>query len=140
MIQSGRASLTVVSTETDPALISRILSLAPTRVEARGSERRSGRPLEHSIWTLDIERRSNTDADRTGTRALRDLVARARPATGKFSLLPADCVARICWSADSDSTQGGFVLPAELAAGIAALEVDVYATVYLEEDSNSTRS
>jgi hypothetical protein len=137
MIQAGRASLTVVSTETDSALISEILGLVPTRVELRESLRRSGRPLEHNIWTIDVERSSNTDADQTGTRALRELVDRARPAIGRFPLLPTDCDARIWWSADSDSTQGGFVLPAELAVKIAALGVDVYATVYLGEDTKS---
>lgn len=137
MIQAGRASLTVVSTETDPALISEILGLVPTRVELRESLRRSGRPLEHNVWTIDVERNSSTGADETGTRALSDLVTGARPAIGRFPLLPADCDARIWWSADSDSTQGGFVLPAELAASIAALGVDVYATVYLKEDTNS---
>ncbi|AWB96278.1 hypothetical protein DCE93_11975 [Agromyces badenianii] len=134
MIQSGRASLTVVSTETDPALISEILGLVPTRVALRGSVRRSGRPLEHNVWTIDVEQSPNADADadETGTQALRDLVTGARPAIGKLSRLPDDCDAKIWWSADSDSTQGGFVLRAELAASIAELGVDVYATVYLE--------
>ncbi len=33
--------------------------------------------------------------------------------------------------------QGGFVLPVELAAAIAELGVDVYATVYLDDGTNS---
>ena len=135
MIRSGRASLTVVSTETDPALISEILGLVPTRIKLRGSVSRSGRPLDHNVWTMDIERRFNTEADETGTRALRDLVTAERSGIGRLPLLPTDCSARISWSADSDSTQGGFVLPVELPAGIAELGVDVYATVYLEEGS-----
>ena len=137
MIQSGRASLSVVSTETDPALISEILGLAPTLVKLRGSARRSGRLLEHNVWTIDVGRSWNTDADKTGTRSLQDLVNHVRPAIGRFPLLPADCDARIWWSADSDSTQGGFVISTDLAANIAELGVDVYATVYLGEDSNS---
>jgi hypothetical protein len=137
MIQSGRASLTVVSTETDPTLISEILGLVPTRTKLRGSVRRSGRPLDHNVWTMDLERRFNTEADQTGTRALSDLVTAARSGIGRFPLLPTDCSARISWSADSDSTQGGFVIPVELAARLAELGVDVYATVYLEDDSDS---
>lgn len=133
MIQSGRASLTVVSTETHPALISEILGLVPTRMRLRGSVGRSGRPLDQNVWTMDVERRFNTEADKTGTRALSDLVTAARSGIGRFPLLPTDCSARIWWSADSDSTQGGFVIPVELAAGIAELGVDVYATVYLDE-------
>ena len=86
---------------------------------------------------MDVERRFNTEADETGTRALSDLVTAARSGIGRFPLLPTDCSPRIWWSADSDSTQGGFVIPAELAANIAALGIDVYATVYLEDGSNS---
>ena len=86
---------------------------------------------------MDVERRFNTEADETGTRALSDLVTAARSGIGRFPLLPRDCSARIWWSADSDSTQGGFVIPAELAADIAALGIDVFATVYLEEGSAS---
>ena len=138
MIQSGRASLTVVSTETDPALISEILGFVPTRMKLRGSVTRSGRQLDHNVWTMDVERRFNTKADETGTRALSDLVTAARSGIGRFPLLPTDCSARIWWSADSDSTQGGFVIPVELAAGIAELGVDVYATVHLEDRTNST--
>jgi hypothetical protein len=47
--------------------------------------------------------------------------------------LPTDCDARIWWSLDSDSTQGGFILPADLADSISALGVDIHATVYLDE-------
>ncbi|WP_082590304.1 DUF4279 domain-containing protein [Agromyces sp. Soil535] len=137
MIQSGRASLTVVSNETDPARVSEILGLLPTSIKRRGSVRPSGRTLDHNVWTLDVGRSANTDADETGTRALHDLVSFARPAAGKFPLLPSDCNARIWWSTDSDSTQGGFVISADLAANIAALGIDVFATVYLEEASNN---
>ncbi|HEX6954628.1 MAG TPA: DUF4279 domain-containing protein [Agromyces sp.] len=133
MIQSGRASLTVVSTDTDPALISEILNLMPSRVKLRGSVSGPGRQLDHHVWTLDVERSFNAEDDETGTRALSELVAAARVGIGRFPLLPSDCSARIFWSADSDSTQGGFVIPAELAADIAALGVDIHATVYLDE-------
>jgi len=136
MIQSGRASLTVVSNETDPARISEILGLLPTSIEGRGSVRRSGRTLDHNVWTLDIGRSANTDKDEAGTGALHSLLSVARPAAGNFPLLPADCDAKIWWSADSDSSQGGFVISADLATNIAALGIDVYATVYLEEASN----
>ena len=137
MIQSGRASLTVVSTETDPALISEILGLVPTRTKLRGSVSRSGRVLDHNVWTIDVGHSLNTEDDKTGTRALSDLIAAARSGIGRFPFLPTDCSARIWWSADSDSTQGRFVIPVELAAGITELGVDVYANVYLDDGSNS---
>ncbi len=65
---------------------------------------------------------------------------RSRPATGRIQALPADCEARIWWSTDSDSGQGGFVLPADLSAQIAELGVDLYATVYLEDDDPAKHS
>lgn len=74
----------------------------------------------------------NIDEDRTGLRSLTELLARARAAAGKVSLLPPDCEARIWWHGSSDSSQGGFVIPVELAKDVAALGVDVYATVYLD--------
>lgn len=84
MITSDRASLSVLSTDTDPSDITRLLRVEPTRVRRAGETRRSGR-----IW----------------------------------------------WSADSDSSQGGFVLPVELAVQIAALGVDLYGTVFVEPEA-----
>lgn len=136
MIQSGLASLAVVSNETDPARISEILGLLPTSIKRRGSVSLSGRTLDHNVWTLDVGRSANSDADETGTGALHNLFSVARPAGGKFPLLPADCDARIWWTADSDSTHGGFVISADLATNIAAIGIDVYATVSLEVASN----
>jgi hypothetical protein len=135
MIQSGRASFVVLSTDTEPAAISEMLALAPSEVSRKGALLRSGRPREHHVWSLDVESLDNTDEDQSGTRALRALLERCSPAFGRVGNLPDDCVARIWWSADSDSTQGGFVLPADLTEKISTLGVDVYATVYLDEGS-----
>jgi hypothetical protein len=84
------------------------------------------------VGTLD-----NTEIDQTGTRPLRELLDRCTAAAGRVADLPEDCEARIRWSASSDSSQGGFVLPFELAAQIGQLGVDVYGTVYLTEDEES---
>lgn len=136
MIRSGRASLVVLSTETDPSTISEVLALTPTTVELTGTVLRSGRVREHHVWSLDVGTLHNDD-DLTGTRALRELLVRARPAFGRIGELPTDCDVRVWWSADSDSTQGGFVLPIELVDQLSALGVDVYATVYLDDDDDA---
>jgi len=133
MIQSGRASLVVLSTETPPAAISEVLALEPTDVEHAGTRAPSGRVRQDNYWSLDVETLDNTDEDQTGTRALQVLLARCSAAIGRVVNLPQDCDARIWWFADSDSVQGGFVLPIGLSADIAALGVDVFATVYLNE-------
>ena len=134
MIRSGRASLVVLSSETDPSTISEVLALTPTRVELTGTFLRSGRVREHHVWSLDVGTLDNDD-DLTGTRALRELLERARPAFGRVGELPTDCDVRAWWSADSDSTQGGFVLPIDLVDQLSALGADVYATVYLVDDA-----
>lgn len=76
----------------------------------------------------------NDENDQTGTGALRQILDRIQPAEGRVAQLPADCEARIWWSAYSDSLQGGFVLPSELTRRIAALGVDLFVTAYLDEE------
>lgn len=121
-----------MSTDTEPETISEILALAPSETAQRGAILRAGRVREHHVWSLDVESVDNTEEDQTGTRALRELLRRASGAFGRVPNLPNDCEARVWWSADSDSSQGGFVLPVDLAQQISALGVDVYATVYLD--------
>lgn len=140
MIQSGIASFVVHSTATVPEDISEALGLDPTSVRRSGDVLRSGRPVEHHTWSLDVHCHDNDEDDRTGTRPLRELLDLCGPAEGKIEILPDDCEARIWWSAYSDSVQGGFVLPIEISRRIVALGVDVYATVYLSgEDGGEER-
>lgn len=135
MIISDRASLSVLSTDTDPSDITQLLRVEPTRVRRAGETRRSGRVPEQHAWVVDVETLDVIEGDRTGMRALQLLLERCAPAAGRIGALPADCVARIWWSADSDSSQGGFVLPVELAVQIAALGVDLYGTVFVEPEA-----
>ena len=137
MIQPGRASFTVTSTETDPERISELLGLIPTRIERRGADRQSDRARTHNMWSIDGNWLSNSEADQTGTGASTELITRTRAAAGKIQTLPTDCKVRIWWSADSDSTQGEFVISPELCKGIAELGVDVFATVYFDADTDA---
>jgi hypothetical protein len=123
----------VTSSETTVEQISEILGLSPTRSERRGAERRSGEVRTHNLWTIEVELLSNTEEDQTGTGALAELGMRTQPAQDRISQLPSDCEAKVWWSADSDSSQGGFVLPSEVMADIAALGVDLFGTVYLDD-------
>lgn len=139
MIQSGLATLTVLSITTTPETISSILGIESTRVVLKDTVLRSGWVQKTHVWSIDSGRMDNTPDDRTGTGALRWLLERCRPAAECVALLPDDCQTRIWWSADSDSTQGGFVLPVELAAEVAALGVDVYTTIHLEDPCEDDR-
>lgn len=136
MIQSGMASLVVISVDTEPDRISELLTIDPTDVIAKGTVLRSGRVREHHVWSLETEWIDNTEDDQTGVGALGKLLDLSVPAAGKVASLPPDCEARIWWSAESDSAQGGFVFPAELAMQLGALGVDLYGTVYVEGDES----
>lgn len=137
MIQWGRATFTVLSETTDPDVVTQLLGLDPSEVWRKGELLRSGRVRTHHGWSLDVGTLDNTELDQTGTRALRELLDRCNAAAGRVADLPEDCEARIWWSASSDSSQGGFVLPFELAAQIGQLGVDVYGTVFLAEGYES---
>lgn len=136
MIQSGLASFTVLSRETPPDAITRILGIEPTEIKHKGTVLRSGRVQECNVWSIHSERVENTPEDRTGTLALRWLLERTRAAAGRVADLPDDCEPRIWWSAYSDSPQGGFVLPVELSHEISALGTDMYVSVYVEEEDS----
>lgn len=127
------------SVETAPDLVTQHLGLSPTTVTRKGEASRSGRVREHHTWAVDAGPLSNDEDDQTGTAALTTLLERCRAAFGRVGTLPADCHARIVWSTDSDSAQGGFVLTAALAAQIAALGVDLYGTVCLGDGAERDR-
>ncbi|KJC63010.1 DUF4279 domain-containing protein [Agreia bicolorata] len=139
MIQSGMATFSVQSAETSPEQITTVLGVEPTRVDLMGTKTRSGRVRQVNQWMVHVDELANSAADQTGTGALRQLLVLLRPAAGKVHQLPKDCCARIWWSAYSDSTQGGFVLLADISKAIADLGVDMFATAYLDE-GNDTRS
>ncbi len=128
----------MTSVQTDPDLVTQHLGLSPTTVSRKGEVSRSGRVRGHHTWAVDAGARSNDDEDHTGTAALAAFLEECRAAFGRVGTLPADCHARIVWSADSDSAQGGFVLTAALAAQIAALGVDLYGTVFLGDAKNES--
>lgn len=133
MIQSGIASFVVLSTDTEPEAVSELLGLVPTSIRRRGEVSRSGWFREVHAWSLDVDRIDNDEDDRTGTKPLRELLDLCRPAEGRIGELPDDCEARIHWSAYSDSLQGGFILPIALTHRIAALGVDMFTDVYLDD-------
>ncbi len=83
--------------------------------------------------TASAIRSVRSDDPEDGQRSLRELVARLVPKAAEVRALAAELDAAIRWSAHSDSTQGGFVLNAELLAGIAALGVPLFGTVGLVE-------
>ncbi|MFB8189953.1 hypothetical protein ACFC14_11545 [Microbacterium sp. NPDC055988] len=72
--------------------------------------------------------------DQTGFSALRALVVRLEPAAQALRELRQGGETVLWWSGDSDSTQGGFVLEADLIDSLAKLGCSVYGTAFLTED------
>lgn len=93
-----------------------------------------GRVRECHVWSLDVEELDNTETDRTGTRALRELLDQCQVAAGRVASLPPDCEARVWWSAYSDSHQGGFVIPADVTQKLASLGVDLFGTTWCADE------
>ncbi|MFJ4224539.1 hypothetical protein [Microbacterium sp. NPDC089695] len=62
------------------------------------------------------------------------------PVAGALAELRQDGETINWWSGDSDSTQGGFVLEADLIARLAALGCHIYGTTYLSEDSDDANA
>ncbi|AXL11649.1 DUF4279 domain-containing protein [Microbacterium foliorum] len=144
MIQSNRASLSIHSDTKTVAEISAMLGMEPTGWGDKGDLTPAGRAgrnyaperLTHqrTFWSLDAYIDEPSADDQTGFSALRALVVRLEPKAQALMDLRQGGETVLWWSGDSDSTQGGFVLEADLISGIAKLGCDVFGTAYLTED------
>ncbi|MEV4735785.1 MULTISPECIES: DUF4279 domain-containing protein [unclassified Microbacterium] len=126
--------------------ISALLGLEPTRSGDKGDltpAGRAGRNLApeylrypRAFWSLGAIDREPSAEDRTGFSALRELVEILAPVADALAVLREGGETIIWWSGDSDSTQGGFVLEADLITRLAALGCHVYGTAFLSEDAD----
>jgi hypothetical protein len=127
MITRDIASL-VIQSRTEPAgPLTAALGLTPSRVSEIGR-----RP--HSNWIYETEVAiPPEDPESNRFASVRELLARIAPIGPQLRTLRPRYEYRIDWGGFSDSTQGGFVLPADVLAGLAALDCDLWGTVYLDE-------
>lgn len=135
MIIDNTAALIVQSEEHPVDRVTAVLGLEPTRTRARGevvSARRSVILAQHHVWVHRVERAEVPDDDRTGMGALTLLVQRLAPAAERLASLRPDYRTIIDWGGFSDSSEGGFVMPADLAAALGSLGCDLYGTAYLD--------
>lgn len=147
MIQGNRASLSVFSDTRTVAEISAMLALEPTDWGEKGDLTRAGRAgrnyapelLTHqrTFWSLTERVDEPRAEDQTGFSALRALVVRLVPRAEALRELRRGGETRLSWSGDSDSTQGGFVLEADLIGSLASLGCDVFGTAYLSENEEA---
>lgn len=144
MIQGNRASLSIHSDTKTVAEISAMLGLEPSDWGDKGDLTPAGRAgrnyaperLTHqrTYWSLTENVDEPSAEDQTGFSALRALVVRLEPSAHALMELRQGGETRLWWSGDSDSTQGGFVLAADLISSLATLGCDVFGTAYLTED------
>ena len=143
MIRGNRASLSIHSDTKMVAEISAMLGLAPDDwgdegdLTPAGLAGRSFAPeyLTHqrTYWSLTESVDEPSADDQTGLSALRALVVKLEPAAQALAELRQGGETVLWWSGDSDSTQGGFVLEADLISSLAKLGCEVFGTAYLTE-------
>lgn len=146
MIQGNRASLSIHSDTKTVAEISAMLGLEPTDWGDKGDLTPAGRAgrnyaperLTHqrTFWSLTESVDEPNADDQTGFSALRALVVRLEPNAPVLMELRQGGETTLWWSGDSDSTQGGFVLEADLIHDLSKLGCDVFGTAFLAEDDD----
>lgn len=85
------------------------------------------RPQPCSRWDLSIE---SDPEDESGFGSLRILLSVVLAAANALRALQREYEMRIGWGGFSDSTQGDFVLEADLVQGVAALGLPIHGTAY----------
>ena len=146
MIVTSRSSLSIYSDARTAVEMTRVLGIDPHYSNEIGdptSAALAGRVLkpkymtyQRAHWSFDADESLIDPEDETGFASLRVLVDVFRPRAAALATLRADCETIIWWSGDSDSEQGGFVIPADLLSDLAALGCDLYGTAYLEQDDD----
>lgn len=146
MIRGNRASLSIHSEAKSVAEISAMLGLEPDHWGDKGDLTPAGRAgrnhaperlrFQRTYWSLTEAVDEPSADDQTGFSALRALVDRLEPLAQVLMELRQGGEVVLWWSGDSDSTQGGFVLEADLIGRLARLGCDVFGTAYLAEDEN----
>lgn len=68
-------------------------------------------------------------------RTVEALVERLLPRADAIAELRRDAKLVMWWSGTSDSEQGGFVMAAELLAGLATLGCELRGTAYIDEET-----
>ncbi|HEY4153164.1 MAG TPA: hypothetical protein VGM38_07555 [Pseudolysinimonas sp.] len=146
MIRGNRSTLAVYSQLRTAAEMTAVLDLEPHESNEVGEPTRAalaGRDLkpeamayQRAHWSFTADESLVDPEDETGFSSLRVLLDVFRDRANAISSLRPDCETVIWWSGDSDSSQGGFVIPADLLADIALLGCDLYGTAYLIDEDD----
>ena len=144
MIRYSRSSLGVYSESRTAQDVTDVLGIEPTESHEKGALTRAGlagRPLkpryltnQRSVWIYSTDDSSGDPGDQTGFSSLRTLVDVFADRADALAELRGNCDTVIWWSGDSDSSQGGFVIPATLLTDTARLGCDLRGTAWIQSD------
>lgn len=147
VITDGKATLSIYSTEMTAVEITAALGITPSKANEHGELTPSGRAGRHlkpqyltyqqAGWHLDAP---DSVDDPDAFRSLRALVRSIEGRADVLRTLRPACDTVIRWYGSSDSSQGGFVMDAELLAGLAALGCDLVGTTYLSDEEPELES
>lgn len=139
MARWSKATLAIYSDSGTAANVTEVLGLTPKSAHEKG-DRRIGKtgeypPYKQSTWIYESDASKIDLDDSTGFAAVRALVADIRHLSGELAALRPEYDTQIRWSGEI-SSQGNFVIEAELLAELGALGCDFLGTAYhkIEED------
>lgn len=144
MIRHDIASFSVYGGHRTVAEITALIGLSPTEWGDAGERTPAGRAgrryapeyltYPSTYWSLTANADSGGSVDYSGFDAVEALVERLLPRADAVAELRRDAQLVMWWSGASDSTQGGFVMTAELLAGSATLGCELRGTAYIDEE------
>ncbi|GAB3155943.1 hypothetical protein GCM10027058_29200 [Microbacterium neimengense] len=147
MIRSNRATLSIYSDVLSVADVTATLGFEPDNSGDMGALTRAGRAgrdvaperlrYQRTFWSVTEKDDGDSD-DATGFAALRRLVQRVGSIHGALAAIRESGETVLWWSGDSDSSQGGFLLEADLVSDLSRLGCDVYGTAYLADDEEES--
>lgn len=146
MIRHDIASFSVYGGHRTVAEITALIGLSPTRWGDAGELTPAGRAgrmykpqyltYPSTYWSLWAKADDNGSDGYSGFDAVEALVERLLPRADAIAELRRDAQLVMRWSGASDSTQGGFVMTAELLAGLATLGCELRGTAYIDEETD----
>ncbi|MCI0156056.1 DUF4279 domain-containing protein [Leifsonia shinshuensis] len=149
MIVANRSSLSIYSETRTVAEITAALGIEPHNGADVGQPTRAalaGRALsaeymshQRTHWSFDSDRSLVDDEDDPGVGSLRALIEAFRGKADALRSLRPECDTVIWWSADSDNSQGTFVIPPDLLAELALLGCELRGTTFLDDDELDLR-
>jgi hypothetical protein len=147
----GMATLVISSTDHPAYYVTSVLGVEPDWSAEKGDLRpRQGdtgaepirrRVYDTSMWVLEVDSNPGTkmamvEDDAKGFATLQVLAERLLGRGPMLAQIRADYKVELTWYGTSGGSQAGFMLPTTLLADLAELGLDVYCTVYGQDDTS----